>query len=247
MNIELTEEERYLFAHISDLAVLSRQTGVPRFTRFLTEREAMIARTSKANPHFYGGYDGASRTVCGFFEGTYAEELPKDELYPLCAVTFSFRAGLFHRDFLGAILGLGLQRSVVGDILVANDYAVVFCMEESAELILGLKKVGNAGVNTVRGISKELPKSEFLRTVKSVSSLRLDCVVCACANISREKSASLIKSGQVSADFSVCLDVSTTLKASSVISIRGYGRYRLSEIIGESKKGRIRVAIDKYV
>ncbi len=240
-------------AHISDLAALSLKTGVPRFSRFLNEQEAMIAsyaaRTSKANPYFYGGYDGAARTVCGFFDGTYAEELPKDRLYPLCAVTFSFRkgAGLSHRDFLGAILGLGLQRSTVGDILTAEDYALVFCTEESAELILGLEKIGRAGVNAAKGVLRELPQIEFSRTVKSVSSLRLDCVVCACTNISREKSASLIKLGQVSADFSVCLDVSAIQRAGSVISIRGYGRYWLSEIIGETKKGRVRVAIDKYI
>lgn len=253
VNIELTEEERYLFAHISDLAAMSFKTGVPHFSRFLNEREAIVAsyaaRTSKANPYFYGGYDGAARTICGFFDGTYADEMPRDGLYPLRAVTFSFRmgAGLCHRDFLGGILGLGFQRSAVGDILIAEDYAVVFCTEESAELILGLEKIGRAGVNASEGILRELPRVEFVRAVKSVSSLRLDCVVCACTNISREKSASLIKSGQVSADFSVCLDVSTAQKAGSIISIRGYGRYRLSEIIGETKKGRVRVAIDKYV
>lgn len=253
MNIELTEEERYLSAHICDLATLSLKTGVPRFSRFLNEREAMVAayaaRTSKANPYFYGGYDGAARTVCGFFDGTYAEDMPQEGLYPVHAVTFSFRkgAGLSHRDFLGAILGLGLQRSAVGDILVAEDYTIVFCTEESAELISGLEKIGRAGVKAANGVLREIPKAEFSRAVKSVSSLRLDCVVCACANISREKSASLIKSGQVSADFSVCLDVSAIQRAGSVISIRGYGKYRLSEIIGETKKGRMRVAIDKYL
>lgn len=242
-----------MFAHICDLAALSLKTGVPRFSRFLNEREAMVAnyaaRMSKVNPYFYGGYDGAARTVCGFFDGTYAEELPQEGLYPVHAVTFSFRKGVVisHRDFLGAILGLGLQRSAVGDILVAEDYAIVFCTEESAELILGLEKIGKVGVNATNGVLRELPKAEFSRIVKSVSSLRLDCIVCACTNISREKSASLIKSGQVSADFSVCLGVSAIQRVGSVISIRGYGRYRLSEIIGETKKGRMRVAIDKYI
>lgn len=242
-----------MFAHICDLAALSIKTGVPRFSRFLNEREAMVAayaaRTSKVNPYFYGGYGGAARTVCGFFDGTYAEDFPQEGLYPVRAVTFSFRKGigLSHRDFLGAILGLGLQRSAVGDILTAEDYVVVFCTEESADLIVGLEKIGKAGVNASKGILKELPRAEFSRAVKSVSSLRLDCVVCACTNISREKSASLIKSGQVSADFSVCLNVSAIQRVGSVISIRGCGRYRLSEIVGETKKGRVRVAIDKYI
>lgn len=250
----INEDERYLSAHISDLAVLSRKTGVPRFSRFLNERERAVAaesaRANKANPIFYGGYDGAARTVCGFFEGTYAEELPKEELFPLCAVTFSFNLHgikLTHRDFLGAVLGTGLQRSAVGDILIAEDHAVVFCLDTAEELILGLEKAGRAGVTPVRGIAGELPAARVEAVDKTVSSLRLDCVVGACANISRDKSASLIKSGQVSADFSVCLSVSSVLKEGTVVSVRGYGRFKLSKIVGETKKGRIHVVIERFL
>ena len=96
MNFELSNaEERFLFAHISDLAVLSQRTGVPRFSRFLNEREAIVAGYGAAQtgtvPIFYGGYDGAARNVCGFLKGTYAEEASADELFPVRAVTFSFR------------------------------------------------------------------------------------------------------------------------------------------------------------
>lgn len=248
------DEERFLCAHISDLAVLSRTTGVPRFSRFLNEREAIVAgygaaQAGGSKPFFYGGYDGAARTVCGFFEGTYAEELPHEELFPVCAVTFSFRKidKLSHRDFLGAILAAGLERSVVGDILTAEDYAVVFCLDTAVETIAGLVKIGRVGVRSERGITKELPRTEFERIDASIASLRLDCVVGACTNASREKSALLIRSGQVSADFSVCLNVSAMVKENTVISIRGFGRFRLSEIVGETKKGRLRVVIHKYI
>ena len=140
--IKLNEEERYLSAHISDLARRSRNSGVPLFSRFLNERERIVAadtaRANNANPIFYGGYDGAARTLCGFFEGTYAEEMPIEELFPLCAVTFSYRKTdrVSHRDFLGAILGVGLERSAVGDILVEEDRAVVFCLNVAQELVL---------------------------------------------------------------------------------------------------------------
>lgn len=248
------DEERFLCAHISDLAELSRKTGVPRFSRFLNEREAIVAgygaaQTKCSKPFFYGGYDGAARTVCGFFEGTYAEEMPREELFPVCAVTFSFRRvdKLSHRDFLGAILAAGLERSVVGDILVAGDYAVVFCLDTAVETVAGLMKIGRVGVRSERGITKELPRAEFERIDASVASLRLDCVVGACTNTSREKSALLVKSGQVSADFSVCLSVSAIVKENTVISIRGFGRFRLSEIVGETKKGRLRIVIYKYI
>ena len=251
----LTDEERFLSAHISDLAALVRKTGVPRFSRFLNERERLIAqnaaRAQKAEPLFYGGSDSAARTVCGFFGGTYAEEMPQEDklgLFPVRAVTFLFRScdTLTHRDFLGAILNIGLERSVLGDILVAEDHAAVFCLETAEELIGGLTKIGKVGVRSEQGITRELPKAKFETLDRTVSSLRLDRLVGACANISGDRSATLIRSGQVSADFSVCLNVSSTMKENSVISIRGYGRFRLAKIVGETRKGKIHVIIEKY-
>lgn len=247
----MNEGERYLSAHISDLARRSRGSGVPLFTRFLNERERLVAaeaaRADSADPIFYGGYDGAARTLCGFFEGTYAEELPKEELFPLCAVTFSFRMDLSHRDILGAILATGLERSAVGDILMAEDHAVAFCTESAKQLLMDIVRIGRVGVTASEGITGELPKPQFETLDRTVSSLRLDCIVGACANISRERSASLVKSGQVSADFSVCLNVSAPVREGEIVSIRGFGRFRMSKIAGETKKGRIRVVIEKFV
>ena len=250
MALILNDEERFLAAHITDLQKQSIKSGVPRFSAFLNEREAVVAaRAVKGEPVFFGGYDGAARTVCGFFEGTYAEELPKEELFPVCAVTFSFRKvdKPTHRDFLGALLALEIKRELVGDILVAEDYAVVFCHETAEDLIYHVNKVGRIGVNAEKGLTKPLPEVKTQKIDTTVSSLRLDCIVSAAANISRDKSASLIKSGQVNADFSPCLSVSEEISENTVISIRGSGRYRLSEIIGETRKGRIRVVIEKFI
>lgn len=220
------------------------------------------ARNENAEPVYYGGYDGAARTVCGFFEGTYAEdyaeideysesdcECSKRELYPVCAVTFSFREcdGLCHRDFLGAIISLGLERSMIGDILVDKDYAVVFCTETAVDVVEGIEKIGRYGVRTKRGIVRGIPGSQVVVLERTVSSLRLDCIVGACTNVSREKSAALIRQGMVSADFCVCQNTSGTLKSGTVLSIRGYGRFRLSEVFGETKKGRLRIKIEKSV
>ncbi len=208
---------------------------------------AEAARADGADPFFYGGYDGAARTLCGFFEGTYAEELPKEELFPLCAVTFSFRQGLSHRDILGAVLATGLERSAVGDILVMEDHAAAFCTESAKQLLMDIVRIGRVGVTAAEGIAGELPRPRFETLDRTVSSLRLDCIVGACANISRERSASLVKSGQVSADFSPCLNVSAPVREGEIVSIRGFGRFRVSKIVGETKKGRIRVVIEKFV
>jgi len=262
----MNEDERYLSAHISDLAAQSVKSGIPRFSRFLNERERIVAanaaRAESANPFFYGGYDGAARTICGFFKGTYAEEYPeiadnsdgwqgmsKRDLFPLCAVTFSFRKcnTLTHRDILGAVIGAGLERSMTGDILVAEDYAVLFCTETAVEITSGIVKIGRIGVQAERGITCGLPETKVELLDKTLSSMRLDCVVGACTNLSRDKSASLIRAGLVSADFSVCQNISFTVKEGTIISIRGYGRFRLAQVIGETKRGKLHVNVEKSI
>lgn len=264
--IYLNEDERYLSAHISDLVEQSSKSGVPRFSRFLNERERVVATDAammmNTTPIFYGGYDGAARTICGFFGGTYAEDYPevnedftewekmsKRDLFPVCAVTFSFRRvdALTHRDFLGSALGAGLERSMIGDILVSEEYAVLFCTEAAFEIAVGITKIGRYGVKAERGITRGLPEGKTEAFDRTLSSLRLDCVVGACTNLSRDKSASLIKSGLVSADFLVCQNVSYTIKEGTVLSIRGYGRFRLTQVMGETKKGRLRVSFEKSI
>ena len=246
----ISDEERFLAAHISDLQRLSAKSGVPRFSAFLNEREAVVAaRAVKGEPEFFGGYDGAARTICGFFEDTYAEEMPHEEMFPVRAVTFSFRRcdKPAHRDFLGAMLALGIKRELLGDILVAEDYAVVFCHETAEDMIYHVDKVGRVGVNAEKGVTKPLPEVKTKKIDASVSSLRLDCIVSAAVNVSRERSAALIKAGQVNADFLPCLNVSAELSEGTVISVRGSGRYRLSGISGETRRGRLRVVIEKFI
>lgn len=123
----------------------------------------------------------------------------------------------------------------------------MFVHETAAELVARLDKIGKVGVSCEKGITMPLPQQQTKRIDTTVSSLRLDCIVSAAVNTSRDRSASLIKSGMVNADFSPCLNVSAEVKENAVISVRGHGRFRLSEISGESRKGRIRIVIEKYI
>ncbi len=244
----LTNSERYFTAHIADLEARSARYGVPCFTEFLTERERKLAESAAEEaPCFYGGYEGASRCVCGFIRGTYAEGT--DDFFPIKAATFNFREKdlLTHRDFLGALLSLGIGRELVGDILTEKGYAVIFFHENAEELVNSIDKVGRTGVKYEAGITRDIPVQKTLRINDTVSSLRLDCIVSAAANVPREKSASLIKSGLVNTNFSPCLNVSNEIKENTVISIRGYGRFRLAEIRDKTRKGRIHVVIEKYL
>ena len=246
----LSEEERYLSAHIADMQRLAVKSGVPRFSMFLNEREAAVARYAvRGELAFFGGYDGAARTVCGVLEGTYAQEMSQEDVFPVGAVTFTFRKSdkLTHREFLGALLSLEIKRELLGDILVAEGYAVVFVYETAIELVSRVDRIGRVGVTAEVGITKPLPERKMERRDVTVSSLRLDCIVAAAANTSREKSAALIKSGMVSADHTPCTNVSAEVRENTILSIRGSGRYRLTGINGETRKGKLRITIEKYV
>lgn len=246
----LSEEERYLSAHIADMQRLAVKSGVPRFSMFLNEREAAVARYAvRGELAFFGGYDGAARTVCGVLEGTYAQEMSQEDVFPVGAVTFTFRKSdkLTHREFLGALLSLEIKRELLGDILVAEGYAVVFVYETAIELVSRVDRIGRVGVTAEVGITKPLPEQKMERRDVTVSSLRLDCIVAAAANTSREKSAALIKSGMVSADHTPCINVSAEVSENTILSIRGSGRYRLTGINGETRKGKLRITIEKYV
>ena len=164
-------------------------------------------------------------------------------------MTFRFRKSdtLTHRDILGALMALEIKRELLGDILTAEGCAVVFVHEAAEQLILRVSKIGRVGVTAESGITVPLPEQKTQRIGATVSSLRLDCVVSAAVNTSRERSAELIKSGLVSADHVPCTSVSAEVREKTIISIRGSGRYRVSEINGETRKGRLRITIEKYV
>lgn len=244
----LSESERYLIAHITDLAQLSERSGVPRFSAFLNERESAAAKTV-AGAEFFGGYEGAQRTLCGFFADTYAQDLPHEDFYPISAATFTFRERdkLSHRDFLGAILSLGLKREVVGDILTDEGCAIVFCSPQALGSILSITKVGNIGVSAQEGVTKPLPEVKTKLIEAFVSSLRLDCVVSAAANLSRDKAVGLIKAGLVNLDFAPCTNVSKEVRENIVFSVRGSGRFRLKQIGGCTRNGRIHIVIEKFI
>lgn len=250
MSLPLNEAERYLSAHIADMQRLAHRSGVPRFSMFLNEREAQVARYAvKGELCFYGGYNGAMRTVCGVLEQTYAEELSPEGIFPVRAVTFTYRKSdiLTHRDFLGALMSLEIKRELVGDILTAEGCTVVFVHETAEQLVLRIDKIGRVGVTAESGITVMLPEQKMQRIDAAVSSLRLDCVVSASANVSRERSAELIKSGAVNVNHAPYTSVSACVGENAVISIRGSGRYRVASINGETRKGKLRVTIEKYI
>lgn len=153
---------------------------------------------------------------------------------------------LNHKDYLGAILGLGIKRTKIGDILINDKGAHIIVKKEiSSFLVFNLEKVGNKNVQ-VREISISdiiASEPEFKEVKVFLSSLRLDVIISAAYNLSRQDSMSIIKSGNVKVNWEPIEKPSKELEEGDIISTKGYGRCILQNIEGISKKGRFRSTI----
>jgi RNA-binding protein YlmH len=166
-------------------------------------------------------------------------------------VTFVYRKEdkLTHRDILGSLMAQQMKREVVGDIVAEEGIAQTFLTDVAAKLITGsVSKIGRVGVKTETGRPFELENAQKFQDISgTVASLRLDCIVSLAAKLSREKAAALIRTDKVDVNHLTADSLSHELKEGDILSIRGCGRFILSGINGETKKGRIHIILKKYI
>lgn len=232
---------------IDDLCFISDKQGAQRFTAFLNEQEQFFAENLlNSEKRFYRLWGGADCAVRKMLCVAPFECEPSFPIYPL-TVTYKKSFSLSHRDFLGSFMSLGIGREQLGDILIGDGYAVVFCTRTAYDMISGcVSKIGRVGVNIADGICMPLPETVFAEQSAVVASTRADCIVSAVSGLSREKSADFIKSGNFTLNYEVCSNVSKALSEGDIISLRGYGKFILSDNGTETKKGKLRITLKKY-
>ncbi len=246
-------EDKLFAAHIADNAEICERRFITKFTTFLNENQRETAKIVLSHVGFedylfYGGFDNASRCVLGFFP-QYTEKDKK--MFPITALEITYRkeSKLSHRDFLGAFMSCGINRNMIGDIIVNEGRTVSFVYATVADsLLYDLKKIGSVGVKITE---TELPDIEIIEHFKeidgTVSSLRCDCIVSLVLRLSREKSAALIKSERLTVNGRICNSVSRELSCGDVFSVKGSGKFILSSINGITKKDRIHINVKKYI
>lgn len=246
-------DDSLFVARLQDLFDAAEQRNIPKFTSYLDERQIYIAQEQLKHREpdswmLWGGYDGAQRQMLGVFP-EYME--PSAEAFPLAALTFHFRKedALTHRDFLGSLMALQIKREAVGDILVAEGICVLFVTDKVEPLICNeITKIGRVGVRIDRGVTVPLPQTQRFREISgTIASLRLDCVVALMTGKSREKACELIRAGLVNLNHRETESNSAVVAAGDVLSVRGFGKARLSEELRETKKGRFYVTLLKYL
>lgn len=248
----LSDEDRLFASHTADIIDICERKYIARFTPFLDGNQVEIARSVLGyigfdNFRFYGGFDEAARCVLGVFP-PYSECELSD--FPITALEIRYRSEkkLSHRDFLGSFMSCGVNRNMIGDIIVNDGNTVAFVYNTIADAILTeVKKIGSEGVKICVNSSPEIKLNESFKEISgTVSSLRADCVISLALKLSREKTAQLIRSGNVMLNSRSCESVSREMNCGDVFSARGYGKFIFGSINGTTKKDRIHITIKKY-
>ena len=247
-------EEQLVVANFLDKAALSGGKNIPTATKFLTPaQQALLAPIAKgekiSNYGFYGISDDAERKIAVFYPDYTDFDSVKEDFVALLRCTKSPQDTLSHRDYLGSLLGLGLDRPVIGDIFVHETGADIVVLREILSFLLtnynkaGRKSLELAEIDPSLLISGQSAGVEVRQTL---SSLRLDCVVSGLWKLSRTASEEAIESGKVLLNGLECKKCDRLIKEGDKLNIRGKGKCVFLSQSGTSRKGKIVALFEQY-
>lgn len=244
-----------LLAKVWDKINAGLRRNIPGNTCFLTPRELEMTRYlfgDLEGLYAFGGYEGAERKMLVFLPDYLDENALYEEDSPLVCLRAKFYEGdcPSHRDFLGALMGAGIAREVLGDICVGKDSCDFFVTAEISPYILqNFTSAGRAKVSLNRIPLSEVsvPEPEVKEIKDTLASLRLDSVVSSGFRIGRSLAAQYISAGKAAVNGLPCEKPDKAVTEGDKISLRGMGKIKLKTVGGQTKKGRISVVIDRYV
>ena len=235
------------------------QTGIRKNilsnTSFLSPRELEMAKYlfgDVAGLEVFGGYEDAERKMLVYLPDYLDTEYLYTEDSPMACLHAVFYEGdtPTHRDFLGALMGAGIAREAVGDILVGKGFCDFFVTAEIAPYIL--QSFTNAGrtklhLSAIPISDVSIPEPEIREIRDTVASVRLDSMISSGFRVSRGLAAQYISAGKAAVDGLPCEKPDKPVCEGSKISVRGLGKIKVAAIGGQTKKGRISVVIHRYV
>ncbi|MGN1377433.1 MAG: RNA-binding protein [Dorea sp.] len=251
----MNKEESMLQKRLIELSRMAYNREIVTFSDFLNLNELNILHTTPKNMFLsqyktYGGYDLSERQMAAFLP----DALYYDYEYPVRIIEIRplnkrFAEELTHRDYLGAVMNLGIERCKLGDIIVEDGRALLFVKEEMAEYIAEhLTQIRHTSVATT--FTEEFnsdyePDYEELKG--TVPSIRLDTVLSIAYPLSRSKLTALIEGARVFVNGKLVTNNGYRLKENDMISVRKMGRIAYMGILSETKKGRYMISVRKYI
>lgn len=240
-------EEELLKKRLLELAEKAYNQNVYTHTHFLNEYEQSIYQDMKrelayAHPSLVGGHEHFTRAVVSFG----SEDLfgYQGEILVACArispVFDKFAETLSHRDYLGALMNLGIERHQIGDILVDEKCAYIFCLPHIMKLLEEqFCQVKHTRVSVKKVVWEEMGYvQKYKKKEGFVASMRLDVLVAQAFSLSRTNSEKLLKAQKVFHNGKLCISAGQKMNQGDVISVRGYGKFLVKDIGKTSKKGR---------
>lgn len=251
----MTDKDKLLTARIEDLFDLCEKYSAPRFSSFLDGGETAYLEDSFKMPFgfntmFFGGFSESERTILGVFPEWHEAE---ESLFPISILKIEggYNRKLTHRDYLGTMLSLGIDRSKMGDIIITeDDYAYAAVYSDIAEYIRdNIHKIGNQGVkiDIVEDMSSISPNRQF-ETMRAVcASMRIDAVTAAFTKMSRNDALNLVNKERVKLNHRPVNDPSKQVRIGDLISVQGFGRVILASIGEKTRSGRLHITVKKYI
>jgi RNA-binding protein YlmH len=251
----MNKEEHFLKNRFLELANIAYERNIYTFTDFLNINEINILNTcmNQLPPvriELSGGNSYAERKIAVFsaVDICYEQPLPITVLQ-IAPLKSAFADALSHRDFLGAILNLGIHRSKIGDIFIKDNIAYAYCIDEIAPYIMeNLSKIRHTYVKAEICNPEELNITPELKQIKgTVANIRLDSLIATAFQTSRSSIISFIENGKVFVNGKMITSNGYTVKDNDIVSVRGKGRFIYNGRLGTTKKGRNIISIQLYV
>ncbi len=250
-----TPEDRMLLAKVWDKINAGIRKNIMANTPFLSPRELDMCRYLFGNLQglvVFGGYAQAERQMLVYLPEYLDEDSLLEDDAPLVCLRASFYEGdtPSHRDFLGALMGSGIARDTVGDICTGKGSCDFFVTAEIAPYLLqNFTSAGRTKLHMEQiSLSQvQVPEPEVKVIKDTLASLRLDSVISAGFRVGRAAAAQYVTSGGTAIDGLPCEKPDKSVDEGAKISVRGLGKIKLVQVNGQTKKGRISVAIHRYV
>ena len=249
----MNEHQQQNLKRFSELAERARQSGYYTYSSFHSGETASLAFevASESEMKIWGGMENSERVIVRFGN---PEDLSYDEDFPIRVLLIEpkqakFAETLTHRDFLGAILNLGIERDMVGDILVQNNSAYCFVLEKVADVFCrDLDRVKHTAVNCK--LVEDVPENYLPKRKEeniTVTSPRLDAILAKVYHLSRTDAKALFDMEKVTLNGQICHNPETILKENSIVSVRGYGKLEYHGEERTTKKGKTGITIWRYI
>ena len=233
---------------LTELSHRAFEKGYTTFSDFLNLEEISLLKSlhTESEYNLYGGYDNADRCVASFGE---CEEYQ----YPISCIKIEpanqkFADELSHRDFLGALMNLGINRSTLGDIIVTNNTGYLFCLNSIKEYILqNLDRIKHTTVRCTESVlPAEIAEKKPEPVELTVSSQRVDIIVAAVFKLSHNTVTQLVNQEKVFINSKIAYKESLTLKSGDIVSVRGKGKFIFDGEIRQTKKNKSVIGIRLY-